>query len=426
MLADPMRYFSNENFSGLLLRRTTDELRELITKSQQLYPRVIEGMHWSERKSAWTSPSGATLWMTYLEQDKDAQRYHGQAFTWVGFDELTQWPTPYAWDYLRSRLRTTDPNLGLYMRATSNPGGLGHVWVKRMFIDPTTPGKAFWATDEYGNTLVWPKGHRKEGQPLFKRRFIPASLYDNPHLTHDDQYEANLISLPENKRKQLLEGNWDVAEGAAFPEFDRRVHVIEPFDIPPGWLKFRACDYGYGSATAVLWIAISPDEQLIVYRELYTKGVTASDLADEIKRIEAEDYNVRYGVLDSSLWHNRGDLGPSLAEVMIRKGVRWRPSDRSKGSRIAGKNEIHRRLQVDEFSGIPGLVFFNNCTECIAQIPSIPLDKDKPDDVDTKAEDHIYDALRYGVMTRPKYSVFDVTVPTQPSGFQMADSTFGY
>ena len=428
MLADPLHGLNNANFSGLLVRHTTEELRELIQKSQELYPRAIPGIKWSERKSQWISPRGGRLWMSYLDKDMDVTRYQGQAFNWIGFDELTQWSSPYAWDYMRSRLRSAySKELGLYMRATTNPGGAGHQWVKKMFIDPSPYNKSFWATNiETGDTITFPKGHTKEGEPLFKRRFIPASLFDNPYLSEGGDYEAMLLSLPEHQRKQLLDGNWDVNEGAAFPEFNRSIHVIDPFKIPQSWSRFRACDYGYGSHTGVLWLAVSPSDQLIVYRELYCSKVTATDLADMIIDAEQEDGTIRYGVLDSSLWHKRGDTGPSLAEQMNMKGCRWRPSDRSKGSRVAGKNELHRRLQVDEFTDAPRLVFMSTCTNTISQIPALPLDKNNSEDVDTKSEDHLYDALRYGIMTRPRSSIWDFNPATQRSGFQASDPTFGY
>ena len=111
---------------------------------------------------------------------------------------------------------------------------------------------------------------------------------------------------------------------------------------------------------------------------------------------------------------------------MILKGCRWRPSDRSKGSRVAGKNELHRRLQVDEFTEEPKLVLFSNCINLISQLPSIPLDKKNPEDVDTNSEDHLYDALRYGIMTRPRSNVFDFDPAAQRTGFQASDPTFGY
>ena len=427
MLADPVRYFNNPLSNKLLVRRSTEELRELISVSKQLYPRAIPGIKFLEREKTWIAPSGASLWLSYLDRDDDVSRYQGQAFNWIGFDELTQWPSPFAWNYMRSRLRTTrNSGLSLYQRGTTNPGGAGHSWVKKTFVDPAPNNTAFNATDpETGEDIVWPNGHTKQGQPLFKRRFIPATLFDNPYLAEDGLYEANLLSLPEHQRKQLLEGNWDVNEGAAFTEWNKNIHVIEPFEIPSGWARFRACDYGYGSYTGVVWIAVAPDEQLIVYREMYCSKVIATDLADMVLEAEYGE-KIRYGVLDSSLWHKRGDTGPSLAEQMVQKGCRWRPSDRSKGSRIAGKNELHRRLQVDDFTEEPRIVFFNTCINIISQIPALPLDKNNSEDVDTNSEDHLYDALRYGIMTRPRSSLFDFDPATQNSGFQVADRTFGY
>ena len=220
LLADPMRYFNNSNFSGLILRRTNDELRELIWKSQELYPKIYPEAKWQEKKSQWVFPSGGKLWMTYLERDEDVLRYQGLSFSYIAFDELTQYATPFAWNYMRSRLRSTDPTLPLFQRATTNPGGRGHGWVKKMFVDPAPGNIKFAATDiDTGSTLVFPEGHEKEGQPLFYRRFIPATLKDNPYLMKDGQYEANLLALPEMQRRQLLEGDWAVADGAAFPEF---------------------------------------------------------------------------------------------------------------------------------------------------------------------------------------------------------------
>ena len=429
MLADPLRYLAHPQFSGLLLRRTTEELRELVWKSQELYPKIIPGIKWSERKMQWTSPAGGRLWLSYLDRDDDVLRYQGLSFCWIGFDELTQWPTGFAWDYLRSRLRSTASDLPVYMRATTNPGGAGHVWVKKYFVDPAPAGRQFWATDANGDTLKYPKGHSKEGKPLFQRKFIPAKLFDNPYLAKTGDYETMLLSLPESQRKRLLEGNWDVAEGAAFPEFDRNIHVTEPFSIPKNWPKFRACDYGYGSYSAVLWFTVAPDGQLVIYRELYVSKVLAKDLANKVLHLEEEDGTILYGVLDSSCWHKRGDTGPSLAEQMILQGCRWRPSDRSAGSRIAGKNEVHRRLQVQQDideDNTPGMVIFHNCINRVSQLPSIPLDPKNPEDVNTKSEDHLYDALRYGVMSRPRKGIFDFTIEHMSDRYIPSDATFGY
>lgn len=426
ILADPLRYMGHPQFSGLILRHTTEELRELIWKSQEMYPKIYPGIKWSERKLQWQTPSGARLWMSYLDRDEDVMRYQGLSFSYIAWDELTQWPTPFAYNYMRSRLRTSAPDLPVFMRATTNPGGPGHAWVRKAFINPAPAGKSFWATDmDTGEVLRFPKGHSKEGQPLFKRRFIPAKLADNPYLAESGDYEAMLLSLPEQQRKQLLEGNWDIAEGAAFSEFNRAIHVVEPFNIPSSWPRFRAADYGYSSFSAVLWFAVAPDDSIVVYRELYVSKVIPEDLATMILEAEAGD-NIRYGVLDSSCWHRRGE-GPSIAEKMIMKGCRWRPADRSAGSRVAGKMEIHRRLQLDPFTEKPRMVFFNNCTQIISDLPILPLDKSNPEDINTKVNfDHVYDALRYGLMSRPRSGLFDYNPLTQKSGMHIADAIMGY
>ena len=434
LLADPLRYFGNPNFNGIIFRRTNDELRELKFKAQELYKKAFPGTQWREKDSTFIFPSGARLWFTYLERDQDVLRYQGQAFCYVAFDELTQYPTPFAWDYMRSRLRTTDKTLPLFMRATTNPGGPGHGWVKRMFIDPAPHGQAFDALDlETGEVLKWPerdgKGnpHPKARQPLFQRRFIPARLSDNKYLFEDGQYEANLLSLPEDKRRQLLEGDWNVADGAAFPEFREHTHVIEPFEIPKEWRRFRSCDFGYASYSAVHWYAIDPVyDTLIVYRELYVHRHTGVDLAHLVLNAERGE-NVSYGVLDSSVWSQRGQNGPSIAEEMIAEGCRWQPSDRTAGSRINGKNRLHELLKVDEYTGKPGIVFFNTCRQIISDLPVIPSDPNGGDDIDIRyASDHSYDSIRYGVMSRPKsLSPFDFGV-AQTRKYRPADSRFGY
>lgn len=429
LIADPLRYFGNANFSGLIVRRTNDELREIIWKTQELYPKAYPGAKWQEKKSQWVFPSGARLWLTYLEREEDVLRYQGQAFSYIGFDELTQHPTPFAWNYMRSRLRTTDPSLPIFMRATTNPGGPGHQWVKRMFIDPAPENEPFVATDlETGEALVYPDSHKRAGQPLFYRRFIPAKLKDNPYLFNEGDYEANLLSLPEMQRRQLLEGDWAIADGAAFPEFRQTVHVVEPFDIPYDWRRFRSCDYGYSSFSAVHWFAIDPAwETLIVYRELYVSKHTGRDLANKILELEVGE-KISYGILDSSCWHNRGQIGPSIAEEMITAGCRWRPSDRSAGARVSGRNRLHELLKVDEDTGSPGIIFFNNCRQIIADLPVIPNDPKGGDDIDSRFKsDHAYDSIRYGVMSRPRaVSPFEQWGRKPEQHWRPASAVFGY
>ena len=297
-----------------------------------------------------------------------------------------------------------------------------------MFIDPSPAGRPFVATDiETGEPLLYPENHDRAGEPLFYRRFIPATLRDNPYLFDEGTYEANLLSLPEMQRRQLLEGDWSIAEGAAFSEFRQSLHVVEPFEIPTEWRKFRSCDYGYSSYSAVHWFAIDPSyETLYCYRELYVSKHTGRDLAKAILDLERGE-SVQYGILDSSCWHNRGQIGPSIAEEMISIGCRWRPSDRSAGARVAGKNRFHEVLKVDEETGTPGIVFFNNCRQIIADLPVIPSDPKGTDDIDPRYKsDHAYDSVRYAVMSRPKaFSPFDMGGKSI-TAWQPSDSVFGY
>lgn len=434
LLADPVRYFDHPKFNGLLIRRTNEELRDLINESLTLYKRAYPEAVFNKNESTWRFPSGARLWMSYLDRDTDVHRYQGQAFTWIGVDELTHYATPYAWNYLRSRLRTTAKDLPLCMRATTNPGGPGHGWVKRMFIDPAPPGKRFVARDEHNTPMTFPMDHPKAGQPLFLRKFIPAKLKDNPYFS-DGQYEASLLSLPENERRRLLDGDWNVPSGAAFPEFRTSVHTTDPFEIPSGWRRFRSCDFGYSSHSAVLWFAIDPDNRLYVYRELYVSKKNARELGRMIVDIErSAGEHMYYGVLDSSTFHQRGNSGPTIAEELRSEGARFRPSDRGHGSRVAGRNRLHQLLKVDE-TGEPGLIIFNTCRQLISDLEVIPTDPKGGDDIDDKfVSDHTYDALRYGIMSRPQpdLSEMDPWGDAKPSmahsdpRAHMSDTTFGY
>jgi len=416
MLVDPLRYCHKQKHRALLIRRTMPELRDLINHSQQLYSKAYPGAKWREQEKEWKFPSGARIEFGYAENLTDALRYQGQSYTWIGIDELPQYPTEDIYNFLRSSLRSVDPDIPVYMRATGNPGNVGSMWVKNMFVDPAVPNTKF------DIDIKTPNGVKQ-----ISRRFIPAKLEDNPYLMQTDDYYAMLASLPEVQRKQFLEGNWEAFEDSSFPEFNKDVHVIKPFDIPRNWMRFRACDWGYSSPACCLWIAIDFDNNLFVYRELYTQKVTADLFARKVLEAEQGEY-IRYGVLDSSTWARRGDIGPSIAETMILEGCRWRPSDRSPRSRVAGKLEIHKRLRPDEETGYPSLFILDNCINLIRTLPMLPVDKNNPEDVNTHAEDHAYDALRYGCMSRPIHPIKQdfVDKVNEPKRAAPADSVFGY
>ncbi len=416
MLVDPLRYCDKQKHRALLIRRTMPELRDLINHSQQLYSKAYPGAKWREQEKEWRFPSGARIEFGYAENLTDALRYQGQSYTWIGIDELPQYPTQDIYNFLRSSLRSVDPEIPVFMRATGNPGNVGSQWVKEMFVDPAKPNSKF------DIDIQTPNGVKK-----ISRRFIPAKLQDNPYLMQTDDYYAMLASLPEVQRKQFLDGNWEAFEDSSFPEFNKDLHVVKPFDIPRGWMKFRAADWGYSSPACCLWFAIDFDNNIFIYRELYTKKLTADLFAQKVVKLEEGEY-IRYGVLDSSTWARRGDIGPSIAETMIQEGCRWRPSDRSPKSRIAGKLEIHKRLRLNDDTGFPTLFIFSNCLNLIRTLPMLPTDKNNPEDVDTHAEDHAYDALRYGCMSRPIHPVskqfHDIGVGQTKD--IISDKVFGY
>ncbi|MGB0790435.1 MAG: terminase large subunit domain-containing protein [Flavobacteriaceae bacterium] len=407
MLVDPLRFAHRAAHRALILRRSMPELRELIDKSRELYPKAFPGCKYREVEKLWTFPSGAKVEFGFLERDADVYRYQGQAYSWIGFDEITHLPTEFSWNYLASRLRTTDSEITPYMRCTANPGGVGAGWVKKRYISPSVPNDSFIGDD--GIT----------------RKFIPARLNDNPYLAQDGRYEQMLKSLPPTQRKQLLEGNWEIAEGAAFTEFDRDMHIIEPFDIPLHWERVKGLDYGYASESACVWATIDPnDNTLIIYRELYRKNLLATELAEMLTNMELNDPMSVRGVLDTACWSRTGTTGPTVAETLIQAGHKLRPADKN---RIAGKIQIHEHLKVQP-SGRPRMQIFNTCPNLIRELQSIPLDKNNPEDVNTHAADHAYDALRYLIMSRPRIQdpLSQIRDLQREQHFQPFDSTFGY
>ena len=406
MLVDPLRYAHKKNHRALILRRSMPELRELIDKSRELYPQAFPGAKFREVEKLWNFPSGAKIEFGFLERDADVYRYQGQAYSWIGFDEITHLPTEFSWNYLASRLRTTDPEIKTYLRCTANPGGVGSSWVKKRYIEPEEYNKSFVGTD--GLT----------------RKFIPAKLADNPYLSEDGVYEQMLNSLPPIQRRQLLEGNWDVAEGAAFVEFDPDAHIITPFEIPLSWERVKGIDYGYASESCCLWGTIDMnDGTLIIYRELYKKGLTGEELGSIITDMEMVDPFSVNGVLDTAAWARTGTTGPTVGEALIKAGHKLRRADKN---RIQGKIQIHEYLKVRE-SGRPKLQIFNTCPNLIRELQSIPLSKTNPEDVDTHASDHAYDALRYMIMSRPRMeSPLERLRGIKRDIFKPSDSTFGY
>lgn len=407
MIVDPLRYCNNKNHRALVLRRSMPELRELIDKSRELYPQAFRGAKFKEVEKTWYFPSGAQVMFGYCEKDSDVYQYQGRAFSWIGYDEITHLATEFPWNYLASRLRTTDPNLPTFLRCTANPGGPGHQWVKKRYIDPSPANEAF------------------NGEDGIRRKFIAATLHDNPHLSSDGRYEQMLKSLPEVHRKRLLSGDWDVNEGAAFSEFNPNVHVIEPFDIPSSWQRVKGVDYGFAAESCCLWAAIDPnDGTLIIYRELYEKGLTGKALGQKMTAYEVDEKKSISGVLDTAAWNRTGYTGPTIGEELVQQGHKLRPADKN---RIAGKIQVHERLKISD-TGRPKMQIVASCINLIRELSSIQYDKTKTEDVDTKMSDHAYDALRYLIMSRPRMETTEEMAFTfkQQAQLNTVDTFFGY
>lgn len=417
LIVDPVRYCNNKNFRGLVIRKTMPELRQLIGWAKDIYFDVFPGTKWKEQEKIFVFPSGAKIEFGYLETDSDVDRYRGQEYTWIGIDEITLFGNEETIDRLLGSLRTIDADLKTYFRATSNPNGPGRTWVKRRFVDKGDSGVRV-------NIPI----ETSLGTMTKTRKWINSMTEDNPVLlSKNPQYLAWLESLPEGLRRAWRYGDWNVAEGVAFPDFFAPTHVIKPFDVPTNWLKFRACDWGFTSMAVCLWFTVDEDNNIYIYREYKTKLVDAPRFAGNVLELERGE-KVRYGIIDGSVGDQRGISGPTVDEQMRMVGCVWRYADKSPGSRIAGKNLVHKYLALDQFTNKPKLFVFDTCKELVEELSSLPLDDNDNEDVDTDCVDHAYDALRYGLMSRPNaVSAFDSWASMNPNPSPViVDIKFGY
>ena len=369
---------------GILFRRTYKELEELIIRAKELY--IPLGAHYQKTENVFTFPTGSFLRLRYLERDDDVGSYQGHQYTWCGFDELGNYATDYCYLYMISRLRSA-AGLKCYMRATGNPGGVGHSWIKMRFIDGKKPNTIY--TDEMGRS----------------RCFIPSLLDDNRILMKNDpEYEKNLTLLPRYLYEALRCGNWDIVAGAAFEEFRREAHVIEPFALDSGqWFKFCSMDWGYAKPFSIGWWAVNSEGRMIRYRELYgcekgeaNKGVkkSASEVAKEAYSLSVAE-GVTVMVADPAVW-SKTDKEASIAEKFESAG--WKMI-KANNERINGKMQLHQLLKTKGEDGKPMLLVFDTCFDFIRTIPLLLPSKTHPEDIDTAMEDHIYDETRYAIMS---------------------------
>lgn len=432
LVMEAVRQVHIPHYRALILRKTYPELSELIGKSLGYYPRAFPGAKFNETKHKWTFPSGATVEFGAMHRTQDKLKYQGRTWDFIAFDELTHF-TWEEYSYLFSRNRPIGPGTRVYMRATSNPGGIGHGWVKERFITAAPPGTRIVAEMK----VRLPDG--REETVTRDRVFIQAKVYDNKILLRNDpNYISNLSMMPDAERRALLDGNWDSFSGQVFTEWkdeaghyhDRRwSHVIAPFQVPPEWPVYRGFDWGYSRPFSVGWWAIDHDGCMYRIRELYgcakddngqtipNSGVkwTPGALAARIREIEKDDPNLRgrriHGIADPAIWDGSG--GESIADVMERAGVYF---DKADHARISGKMQVHNRLAFDE-NGKAMLYVFSSCRQFIRTMPTLVYSQTDVEDVDTTCEDHIYDETRYVAMERkilPRVSVAPKEKPFDP------------
>lgn len=384
-----MRVLEHPGTAAYLFRRTYPELEDTVLREAlALYPASL--CRYNVQRREFALPGGSRVLLRACQRPADMYQYRGAEIQFLYIDELTTFPRE-VYDFLRTRLRAKK-SLGVTpaVRCATNPGGIGHGWVKKYFVDSPAPG----------------------------RRYIPALIADNPHIGRD--YALRLQSLPEPLRRAYLLGDWDAFEGQAFPEWrddpahyaDRRfTHVIAPFAIPLTWRRFMSFDHGYSRPFSAGWWAVDPEGRAYRYREWYGcepdrpdagLRLTPRQIAEGILAREEEERRENLHVIrvaDPAIFDE--SRGESVARQMEPRrglpGVYFLPGDHA---RLAGKLQLHERLRFDA-SGRPGLQVFSTCRGLIRTLPALPLSALNPEDVDTAAEDHAYDEARYFLMMNP-------------------------
>jgi len=388
---------------GLMLRRSREDLKDTIDVARQMYGDAAE---WKDKEKQFRFRNGAVFHMAYLENDADAMNYQGWSLTRVYVEELTQYASSAGIFRLFATLRTTS-GARCQFRATCNPGGPGHHWVKNWVID---------------NGAYQPV---KDAETGLIRIFIPAKISDNPSLLNNDPGYINRLRASGSPAlvRAWLDGDWNIIEGAFFPEFDPTRHVITPPRIPLHWTRFRSMDWGSASPFSIGWWAVVqedmihdkrrlPKNSIIRYREWYgasapNKGLKlpADAVAKEVVRRETDGKGFRepiaYGIMDPAAFAVVS--GPSIGEIFARHGVYFRRADNSRVStpkRMGGWDQVRWRLIGDE-DGDPMMFFVDHCKDAIRTLPMQQHDENRMEDLDTEGEDHAVDDIRYACMSRP-------------------------
>lgn len=372
---------------GILFRQTYDELEELISRAEELYcPLGAVFKASGKYHNEFFFPNGATLKLRYLEKKKDVKHYQGHQYSWVAFDELPNFDSDYCYRYMILRNRSPF-GAPCFIRSTGNPGGPGHAWTKHRFIDYAPP-----------YTIV------RDPETTMTRCFIPSTLDDNLIMMRKDpNYENRMKLAPPQLFRAMRYGDWDISAGAVFEEFHRAKHVMKPQTLGPEWFKFCSMDWGYAKPFSIGWWAVNGEGRMIRYRELYgcdpeedDCGVRrgALEVAQEAWNISAPE-GVSTMVADPACWsHNDDSL--SIAEKFESAG--WEMI-KGNNDRVNGLAMMHQLMITMLEDGYPMLRVFETCYAWIRTIPTLMPSPTKPEDVDTRMEDHPFDESKYAILS---------------------------
>lgn len=377
----------------IIFRRTFADLeKSLIRVSLELYPRNIAT--YNSSKHTWKFKNGSIIDFGYIDNEKDVYQYQSAEYDMIRFDELTHF-TEYMYTYMISRCRGANP-YPKGIKSSTNPGGVGHAWVKDRFIDIGEPNKIHEVVNESGTTTT--------------RIFIPSLVQDNKFLlTNDPDYVKRLDNLPEKERKALKYGDWDIYDGMFFPEFKRRIHVIEPIELPKEWNRYIALDYGL-DMFAVVFIAVDTKGKAYVYNEIHKENLIVSEACQTLKsHMRKDKYKAIYAPPD--LWNRNRDTGKSTAELFHNNGVNL---IKANNNRVGGwlnvkewlKPKKKRHEQTGEIYEDSDIKIFNNCLNLIRCLPQLQHDEKNPNDCATEPHEitHITDALRYFCVSHTRKS----------------------
>lgn len=409
LMVFPLHFVDTPGFRGLLLRRTFPELeRSIIVRSHDLYRPL--GARYSEQRKAWRFPSGAVIEFGYLDRDQDVAKYQSAEYQYIGFDELTHF-TEYQFDYMRSRLRSGMMSMPCYLRAGTNPGGVGHVWAKARFIDTCPPGEILRFARVYGDDgeqiEIRLEHDQHQHQSSFTRQFIPARVQDNLTIMHNDpNYIDRLNNMSDLQRRMLLLGDWDVYAGQMFSMWRKAVHVVPPRKPAKDDYKFVSIDYGTAAPAAILWHSVDYSGNDYVYRELYGPGMSASVQADRIREMTPPEEEIRAYIGGEDMFiKNQNDARTktlrSIADYFSDppNKIYLTPAN---NSRVHGWNVVREYLHwagtESALTKKPKLTISEHCRNLIRTLPALTSNVLKPEDADGKCEDHAPESLRYGLM----------------------------